>query len=355
MSKKRKMTRVIAWTLINVFIINILLCVNSVNVNAASTKTQVNFINVTKEGTVADKGDATLIDCNGKYILVDGGKNEAYNQLYNYLNKHCKRENRKIKLAYVVLTHNHVDHYQGINKILQDDKNFQVENVYITDIALPDSVKKVCENAKLKDKTKVVNLGVGKTKEINVNGTVIKLYGPAISLTAMGNKYNQMSDSEKQNNLSMTVKVEAAGLSCLILGDQQLEGLELMKDVYKDVFQTSSQYKVCKFGHHGLRNTELHKDEVSSKTVKEKKFFEKNYKANLYYLSASREKVHLDKKLKTLTGKDRRLRKNFVYFKRNLTGDVSTAVAAYEGNLEVSTNGRRVTTKCSKSTGAAMY
>ena len=248
-----------------------------------------------------------------------------------------------------------MDHYQGINKILQDDKNFQVENVYITDIALPDSVKKVCENAKLKDKTKVVNLGVGKTKEINVNGTVIKLYGPAISLTAMGNKYNQMSDSEKQNNLSMTVKVEAAGLSCLILGDQQLEGLELMKDVYKDVFQTSSQYKVCKFGHHGLRNTELHKDEVSSKTVKEKKFFEKNYKANLYYLSASREKVHLDKKLKTLTGKDRRLRKNFVYFKRNLTGDVSTAVAAYEGNLEVSTNGRRVTTKCSKSTGAAMY
>ena len=355
MSKKRKMTRVIAWTLINVFIINILLCVNSVNVNAASTKTQVNFINVTKEGTVADKGDATLIDCNGAYILVDGGRNEAYDQLYKYLNKYCKRTEGKIVFEYVVIRHNHVDHYQGINKILKDTTNFKVKNVYKTDIAPADSVEKACKDAKANSGTKIVNLNVGVLKKINLNGTVIKFYGPSRSYSKMGQIYTNMSDTSKQNNLSLTVKVEASGLTCLILGDQSLDGLKESKKVYEGIFKTSGSYKVCKFGHHGVRNTKLENDQVSNDIKEEKDFFKNNYNANLYYLSTSRDKVHIDDKLSTLEGLPRRIRKNYVYFKKNLTGDVSTAIAAYQGNLEVCSNGGKVVTNRSTSTGGAMY
>lgn len=67
----------------------------------------VNFLDV-------GQGDATLVECDNHYLLIDGGPPEASSLLYSYLSKRGIN-----KLDYLVSTHPDTDHTGGLPGALQ--------------------------------------------------------------------------------------------------------------------------------------------------------------------------------------------------------------------------------------------
>ena len=73
---------------------------------AARTSFEIDFIDV-------GQGDATLVQCDGHYMLVDGGESKKSSLLYTWLKK------RGITfLDYIVATHPDADHIGGLSGAL---------------------------------------------------------------------------------------------------------------------------------------------------------------------------------------------------------------------------------------------
>lgn len=73
------------------------------------------------------QGDATLIACDGEYMLIDAGDNDKGTAVQNYLTKQGVT-----KLKYVIGTHPDADHIGGLDVILY---KFECETVMMPDVA----------------------------------------------------------------------------------------------------------------------------------------------------------------------------------------------------------------------------
>lgn len=69
---------------------------------AAESSFEVHYIDV-------GQADASLVMCDGKYMLIDGGNAEDSSLIYAYLKEHGIRE-----LDYIICTHAHEDHVGGL-------------------------------------------------------------------------------------------------------------------------------------------------------------------------------------------------------------------------------------------------
>lgn len=219
----------------------------------AATYTTLHFINVTDN--THTKGDATLIEYNGHYMLIDGGSDDTYSKLDAYLT------NRKItKLDAVVITHNHIDHYGGIKKLVESGK-YTIGTIYLNPLNFGDnnsSTNKVNNFVTSGINNKVignkVNVKAGEkiTYKFNVsNSPTITIYG------AIKDYKNTTHETTDENNQSMIVRVETENKNfrALLLGDLQIEGLTNFTNskLYASEIFTAN-YDVCKIGHHGMRN-----------------------------------------------------------------------------------------------------
>ncbi len=73
------------------------------------------------------QGDATLIMCDGEYMLIDAGDNDKGTAVQNYLTKQGVT-----KLKYVIGTHPDADHIGGLDVVLY---KFECETVMMPDVA----------------------------------------------------------------------------------------------------------------------------------------------------------------------------------------------------------------------------
>lgn len=72
------------------------------------SKVTVHFIDV-------GQGDATLIECNGKFMLIDAGENNQGEAVSSYLNKLGVE-----KIDYLIGTHPHSDHIGGLDIVINN-------------------------------------------------------------------------------------------------------------------------------------------------------------------------------------------------------------------------------------------
>ena len=61
------------------------------------------------------QGDATLIKCGDKAMLIDAGENDKGSQVWSYL-----KSQNVTKLDYVIGTHPDSDHIGGLDNIIND-------------------------------------------------------------------------------------------------------------------------------------------------------------------------------------------------------------------------------------------
>lgn len=173
------------------------------------------------------QGDATLIQCDGKNMLIDAGENDKGMQVRAYLKKQGVE-----KLDYVIGTHPDSDHIGGLDVVIY---NFDCETIlmpdYKKDTKTYDDVIQTIKNKHYKITSPVV-------------GTTYELGEAKFTIIAPNDKYDDANDA------SIGIIMRYGQQSFLFTGDAE-ETSE--KDIIKNGIDI--QAKVYKAGHHGSRTS----------------------------------------------------------------------------------------------------
>lgn len=174
------------------------------------------------------QGDCSLVEADGKFMLIDAGENGHEQQVINYL-----RSAGVQKLDYVIATHQHSDHIGGMPEVLEE---FAVDNIIMPRLTEAQTPTNSTYTAFLKA---VKNSGA-KVIASKVDAVYTLGSGSFILLGPVTN------DAEDINNMSVFVKVSYGMNTFLFTGDgeteEELEVLDTGADLDCDVLHA---------GHHG--------------------------------------------------------------------------------------------------------
>jgi competence protein ComEC len=175
----------------------------------------VRFINV-------GQGDAALVECDGHYMLIDGGTKRDSSRMYAIL-----KNEGVTKLDIIVGTHAHEDHIGGLPGAL----NYATADLILCPVTSYDSKA-------FNDFVKYANL--------NGNGIVIPPIGAKYSLGSATVTILGLNASNDANNSSIVLKVQYGATSFLFTGDAEREAEQAILNSGFDLSAT-----VLKVGHHG--------------------------------------------------------------------------------------------------------
>ena len=174
------------------------------------------------------QGDAALVVCDDKTMLIDGGKPSASSIIYTYL--------KNLNIDYldcIVASHADDDHIGGLSAPLAKMK---VENVIA-----PETEADTRSYNSLKAKTEEQGLTIQHPKpgdSIDLGSGKIEFYGPITE-----------SESDR-NNGSIVMKIIYGDTSFLFTGDAEREEEQEILNAGYDLSTT-----VLKVGHHGSKNS----------------------------------------------------------------------------------------------------
>ena len=177
---------------------------------------EVHFIDV-------GQADATLLTCNGKTMLIDGGNSDDSNLIYTYLKKHAISH-----VDYIICTHAHEDHVGGLSGALE----------YATAGIAYAPVTEYNTKAFRNFQSGLQKQGLSITVP-NV-GTTFDLGGASCQILAVN------TDTQDANNTSIVLRVEFGETSFLFMGDAETEVEKALADS-----QFTLKSTVLKVGHHG--------------------------------------------------------------------------------------------------------
>ena len=178
------------------------------------------------------QGDSTLIECDGKYMLIDAGENGHEQQVINYLNSVGIK-----KLDYVIVTHQHSDHIGGMPEVLGE---FPSDNIIMPRLTEKQTPTNSTYTAFLKAVqscgAKVIASKVGASYALG--SATFEIFGPVTN------------DANDINNMSVVVKVTYGNNTFLFTGDAETEE-------EKEVLATEAvlDCDVLHAGHHGSRSS----------------------------------------------------------------------------------------------------
>lgn len=171
------------------------------------------------------QGDSILIQTpNNKNILIDGGDENSYHIISNYL----KKQNVK-NIDYLIATHFDSDHIGGLDNIVE---NFKISNVYAPNYK--------CDTISYQ---KLINSCSNKNLNLNYlsKGDFIKIEDD-INLNVLSPSYIQ-----DDNNLnSIVFKIDYKNKSFLFTGDAEASNELNLINTYE-----LSDIDFLKVGHHG--------------------------------------------------------------------------------------------------------
>lgn len=174
------------------------------------------------------QGDAALVLCDGRTMLIDGGKPHASSIIYTYL------KNLNIDyLDYIVASHADDDHIGGLSAPLAKMK--------VGNVLAPETEADTRSYESLKNKTAEQGLTITHPKpgeSLAFGSSKIEFYGPITE-----------SESDR-NNGSIVMKIIYGETSFLFTGDAEREEEQEILNAGFDLSAT-----VLKVGHHGSKNS----------------------------------------------------------------------------------------------------
>lgn len=169
------------------------------------------------------QGDSALIQCDGHYLMIDGGPSDASSVVYTIL------KNKKVSyIDYMIATHPDADHIGGLSGAL----NYAKIGKCYSPVTSHDT-KPFSSLIKYLGKQNV-SLTVPKAGEaFNLGGALVELVGPIYS-------------SSDTNNNSIVVKITYGKNSFIFMGDAEEAEESTILVARKDL-----ACDVIKIGHHG--------------------------------------------------------------------------------------------------------
>lgn len=182
------------------------------------------------------QGDCELIECDGKYMLIDAGENGHEEEILNYLRKLGIE-----KLDYVVASHQHSDHIGGLAEVLAE---FKADNIIMPRL----TKEQTPTNSTYKAFLKAVQASEAKVIEAKVNASY-QLGGASFCILGP-----VTDDAESLNNMSAVIRLDYGKKSFLFTGDAETEEeLEILEN------NASVNCDVLKVGHHGSSTSSCNK------------------------------------------------------------------------------------------------
>ena len=174
------------------------------------------------------QGDAALVLCDDKTMLIDGGKPHASSIIYTYL------KNLNIDyLDYIVASHADDDHIGGLSAPLAKMK--------VGNVLAPETEADTRSYESLKNKTAEQGLTITHPKpgeSLDFGSSKIEFYGPITE------------NESDHNNGSIVMKIIYGDTSFLFTGDAEREEEQEILSAGYDLSAT-----VLKVGHHGSKNS----------------------------------------------------------------------------------------------------
>lgn len=168
------------------------------------------------------QADCALVQCDGHYMLIDGGNREDSNLIYSVLER-----NKISNLDIVVGTHAHEDHIGGLPGA------FQYASADLTLSPVTDYDSATFEN-------------FSKYAEEKGSGLVIPAVGDTYSLGSAQVVILGVNSTDDTNDTSIVLKIQYGQTSFLFTGDAERTAEQVILDSGADLSAT-----VLKVGHHG--------------------------------------------------------------------------------------------------------
>lgn len=216
----KKLKLVLGWICcISIFILFLTETSSTTDVSKVeeTSNMKVHFIDV-------GQGDATLIESNKHYMLIDAGENNTGSVVVSYL-----KDQGVEKLDYVIGTHPHSDHIGGLDTVID---SFTIGKVIMPDITHTTKTFEDVLDAIANKNLKITKAVVGKEYTLGTASFII--------ISPNGTSYSDLND------YSVGIKLTNGNNSFLLTGDaEELSEQEMLRngiDLSADVL---------KLGHHG--------------------------------------------------------------------------------------------------------
>lgn len=168
------------------------------------------------------QADAALVECDGHYMLIDGGNSSDSDKMYTIL-----KQNQITKLDIVVGTHQDADHIGGLAGAL----NYATADTVLCPVTSHDT--RAFESFK-------------KYVEKNGNGIEVPGIGDRYELGSSTVTILGVNGGNDSNESSILLKIQYGETSFLFTGDAGREAEQAVLDTGADLSST-----VLKVGHHG--------------------------------------------------------------------------------------------------------
>ena len=203
-----------------------LLCLCSCSGENKNSTFSIQFIDV-------GQGDSALVECDGHYMLVDGGETTAGDKVYNVL-----EEKGIQKLDILAVSHLHTDHYGGLIKAL----------TYASKIGVTISNATYSDNETFRKFE----------HELGINGTKITVPAPGDKYE-LGSATVEVIDSRAaEANDSLVLLITYGKTRFLFTGDIQRNGqLRVIESFEANQKSQGDWVSLIKMPHHGAYNDEF--------------------------------------------------------------------------------------------------
>ena len=172
------------------------------------------------------QGDAALVECDGHYMLIDGGDSAAGEIVYGALKE---RDIRKLDI--LAISHLHADHIGGLPRAL----------AYATSVG-----RTIC-NANYSDKQVFRNL----EHELAINDSKITVPATGESLMLGSATIEVIDASAEEENDSLVLLITYGDTRFLFTGDIESTAQTRISDLYENESDSPFEVDLIKMPHHG--------------------------------------------------------------------------------------------------------